>query len=74
MNVELASYVGLIGSGLAIATFFGLSLIGILFVRLLDSIERYCTARREAREPGQKPRLSHSTAGVVESNGDNNNR
>jgi hypothetical protein len=42
MNIELASYLGLIGSGLAIAAFFGLTLIGILFVRMLDGIERYC--------------------------------
>ena len=44
MNIELASYLGLVGSGLTIAALFGLTLIGILFVRLLDGIERYCSA------------------------------
>ena len=44
MNIELASYLGLVGSGLTIAALFGLTLIGILFVRLLDGIEHYCSA------------------------------
>ena len=44
MNIELASYLGLVGSGLTIAAVFGLALIGILFVRLLDGIEHYCSA------------------------------
>ena len=43
MNVELASYLGLIGSGVAIAAFFVLTLVGFFFVRLLDGIEGYCT-------------------------------
>jgi hypothetical protein len=43
MNTELASYLGLIGSGVAIAAFFVLTLVGIYFVRLLDGIEGYCT-------------------------------
>jgi hypothetical protein len=43
MNIELASYLGLIGSGVAIAAFFVLTLVGIFFVRLLDAIEGYCT-------------------------------
>ena len=43
MNMELASYLGLIGSGVAIVAFFVLTLIGIFFVRLLDGIEGYCT-------------------------------
>jgi hypothetical protein len=42
MNVESASYLGLVGSGLSIAAFFGLTAMGILFVRLLDGIKGYC--------------------------------
>jgi hypothetical protein len=43
MNIELASYLGLMGSGVAIVAFFVLTLVGIFFVRLLDGIEGYCT-------------------------------
>ena len=43
MNMELASYLGLIGSGVAIVAFFVLTLIGIFFVRLLDGVEGHCT-------------------------------
>jgi len=42
MNLELASYLSLVGSGLALAAFFGITVIGILFVRVLDGIEGYC--------------------------------
>jgi hypothetical protein len=42
LNIEWASYVGLVGTGLSIAAFFGLTAVGILFVRLLDGIEGYC--------------------------------
>jgi hypothetical protein len=38
-----AAYLGLVGSGVAIAAFFVLTLVGIFFVRLLDGIEGYCT-------------------------------
>jgi hypothetical protein len=41
MSIEVASNFGLIGSGLAIGAFFGLTVIGILFVRVLDGIEGY---------------------------------
>jgi hypothetical protein len=49
MNIELASYLSLIGSGVAIAAFIGMTFVGIIFVRLLDGIEGYC-ARRPAVE------------------------
>jgi hypothetical protein len=64
MDTEQASYLGLIGSGLAIAAFFGLTLIGILFVRMLDSIERHCTLTamrwnrdQKARDYGKAPKF-----------------
>ena len=41
MNIEQASFFGLIGSGLSIAAFCGLTVVGILFVRVLDFIEGY---------------------------------
>jgi hypothetical protein len=43
MNLEQASLLGLIGSGLSIAAFCSLTVVGILFVRLLDFFEGYCT-------------------------------
>jgi hypothetical protein len=42
MDMELASYFGLIGSGLALLALFMLTAMGILFVRLLDAIEGWC--------------------------------
>ena len=39
MNIEQASFLGLVGSGLSIAAFCSLTVVGILFVRLLDLIE-----------------------------------
>ncbi len=42
MNLDQASFLGLIGSGLSIAAFCGLTSIGILFVSLLDRIDGYC--------------------------------
>jgi hypothetical protein len=42
MDLEQASFLGLIGSGLSVAAFFGLTLAGILFVWLLDLIEGHC--------------------------------
>jgi hypothetical protein len=43
VNTELASYLGLVGPSIAIAAFSAFTLIGIFFVRLLDSIEGFCT-------------------------------
>jgi hypothetical protein len=43
VNIELASYLGLIGPGITIAAFSALTLIGIFFVRLLDGVEGFCT-------------------------------
>ena len=42
MNIEQASVLGLVGSGLSIAAFCSLTLVGILFVRVLDLIEGHC--------------------------------
>jgi hypothetical protein len=42
MNIEQASFLGLVGSGLSIAAFCSLTLLGILFVRVLDFIEGHC--------------------------------
>ena len=55
MNVEQASFLGLVGSGLSIAAFCGLTFVGILFVRVLDLIEGHFT-----RMAGR-----HSTARAV---------
>ena len=41
MNIEQASFLGLVGSGLSIAAFCGLTAVGIVFVRVLDLIEGY---------------------------------
>jgi hypothetical protein len=55
MNIELASYLSLIGSGLAIAAFIGMTFVGIIFVRLLDGIEAYCARRAVVEEDEGDP-------------------
>jgi hypothetical protein len=55
MNIELASFLSLIGSGVAIAAFVGMTLLGIIFVRLLDGIECYCARRAVVEEDEGDP-------------------
>jgi hypothetical protein len=57
MNAEQASFFGLIGSGLSIAAFCGLTLIGIMFVQVLDIVEGHFTrlAGRLATTDGVMP-------------------
>ena len=55
MNMELASCLSLIGSGVAIAAFVGMTFVGIIFVRLLDGIECYCARRAAVEEDEGDP-------------------
>jgi len=66
MNLEQASFLGLIGSGLSVAAFCALTLAGILFVWLLDLIERHCAriAMRWREAKAISSDLEHSRADV----------
>src|SRR5579862_3161067 len=67
MNLEQASFLGLIGSGLSIAAFCGFTLVGILFVQLLDTVEGHFKRFADRRSSGKAvlPASEYPAAGAT---------